>query len=391
MLDTGAEPSLLKVSKKPHSIGVNVREILELTGITESSIRTFGKIELKFKDLILDFHLVPDSFPIKEDGLLGSKVFREFGARIDYESSIFKLNNHEIPLIKKQGVFQIKQESSSQKEIGVVSEAHLGKSDNFVKNTLSVRTKNVVENKASKFGEPAGKNLHSIVVNRRTGKPSVDIYSLAESSPGEAQLNSNSAARIVIQGQLNPRVEEKDLVGTSAEERLDESPGARLRSQSSVKPSAEKINFVDSREVLKKVKQSKCLSSKAANPRNKPGIAREVKADPEGSIDEKSSSKSIQAIEEIKLSDSNLALRENKGQGSLMQSRDREIELRRITVDLAAQGKAEGTLQPCDIEQKLEELKLDNTSAVADESKVLKEIVENNSVKVIESNRERGR
>ena len=53
MLDTGAGPSLLKISKKPSKAIVFETEILELRGITKESISSCGKIPLIFRDLTL--------------------------------------------------------------------------------------------------------------------------------------------------------------------------------------------------------------------------------------------------------------------------------------------------------------------------------------------------
>ena len=49
---------------------------------------------LRFRDLTLDFHLVPDDFPI-EDGLIGSKTLR---SQINYEEDYLKSANHVIIL-----------------------------------------------------------------------------------------------------------------------------------------------------------------------------------------------------------------------------------------------------------------------------------------------------
>ncbi|KAJ8677952.1 hypothetical protein QAD02_013739 [Eretmocerus hayati] len=99
MLDTGAGPSLLKISKKPSHLNVAYDEIIELTGITAQSIRTLGKIQLQYFDLELPFHLVPDNFPMAEDGLLGSEAFRRFRANIDYSRGNFVIGGYQIPIL----------------------------------------------------------------------------------------------------------------------------------------------------------------------------------------------------------------------------------------------------------------------------------------------------
>lgn len=100
MLDTGAGPSLIKLSKKPENFTANTNEILELKGITRDSICTLGKIEILVKDLKIPMHLVPDDFPIEEDGLIGSEIFRKFKAKIDYNKNSLKIGKHNFPLLK---------------------------------------------------------------------------------------------------------------------------------------------------------------------------------------------------------------------------------------------------------------------------------------------------
>ena len=98
MIDTGAGPSLLKISKKPSKAIVIENEILGLRGITKESINSCDKVPLLFRDLTLYFHLVPDHFPIEEDGLIGSEVLRRYGAKINYEENILHIASHVIVL-----------------------------------------------------------------------------------------------------------------------------------------------------------------------------------------------------------------------------------------------------------------------------------------------------
>ena len=98
MVDTGAGPSLLKISKKPNKSIVFKNKILELKGITKESINSCGKTPLIFRDVTLYFHLVPDDFPIKEDGLIGSEMLSKYKAKINYEESFLEIASHVINL-----------------------------------------------------------------------------------------------------------------------------------------------------------------------------------------------------------------------------------------------------------------------------------------------------
>ncbi|KAJ8665998.1 hypothetical protein QAD02_007660 [Eretmocerus hayati] len=99
MLDTGAGPSSLKFSKKPVHSEIAFREIIELSGITDQAACTMGRITLYCFNLEFVFHLVPDSFPMLEDGLLGSDCFRELQAKIDYAKGKFIVGGYQIPII----------------------------------------------------------------------------------------------------------------------------------------------------------------------------------------------------------------------------------------------------------------------------------------------------
>ena len=96
LLDTGAGPSLIKISKIPKNIEVDENQILELRGITQNSINTLGKIHLSFRELEFIFHVVPDDFPIREDGLLGSEMLRNFKANINYKERHVVMHNYRI-------------------------------------------------------------------------------------------------------------------------------------------------------------------------------------------------------------------------------------------------------------------------------------------------------
>ncbi|KAJ8678242.1 hypothetical protein QAD02_014029 [Eretmocerus hayati] len=99
IVDTGAGPSLLELSKKPIDPHVAHDEIIELTGITAQSIRTLGKINLQYFDLIFLFHLIQDNFPMAQDGLLGSEASHGYRVSIDYARGNFRIGGYQIPIL----------------------------------------------------------------------------------------------------------------------------------------------------------------------------------------------------------------------------------------------------------------------------------------------------
>ena len=51
-----------------------------------------------FRDITLYFHLVPDDFPIDEDGLIGSEMLSRYKAKINYEENFLEIASHVINL-----------------------------------------------------------------------------------------------------------------------------------------------------------------------------------------------------------------------------------------------------------------------------------------------------
>ena len=83
MLDTGAEPNLIKVSKVKEGTAINAKDRLTLQGITEGRVETLGSTQDRISGKGVEFHVVPDSFPITTKGLLGTS-FCSSGATISY-------------------------------------------------------------------------------------------------------------------------------------------------------------------------------------------------------------------------------------------------------------------------------------------------------------------
>ncbi|KAH0533798.1 hypothetical protein KQX54_001510 [Cotesia glomerata] len=72
---------------------VDYDDILKLTGITAESVFTLGKIETEIFGIPITFHLVPNEFPIKRDGILGSKFLEDNFADVCYSQKCLKLKD----------------------------------------------------------------------------------------------------------------------------------------------------------------------------------------------------------------------------------------------------------------------------------------------------------
>ncbi|XP_076397886.1 uncharacterized protein LOC143266138 [Megachile rotundata] len=71
MVDTGAEPNLIKLGAlKPHT-QINAKEETKFSGVTSHTITTLGTTNVTLFGERFEFYVVPDSFPIPTRGILG--------------------------------------------------------------------------------------------------------------------------------------------------------------------------------------------------------------------------------------------------------------------------------------------------------------------------------
>ncbi|KOC58993.1 hypothetical protein WH47_00819 [Habropoda laboriosa] len=72
MVDTGAEPNLIKVSALKPDTPINQHDTLSIRGVTHEKVGTIGTTYFTLYGTPLRFHVVQDVFPINADGILGS-------------------------------------------------------------------------------------------------------------------------------------------------------------------------------------------------------------------------------------------------------------------------------------------------------------------------------
>lgn len=73
MIDTGAEPNLIKEKCLLKTDSIRRDELLNIKGITDGHVRTLGSLMVELNGHSVPFHIVPDNFPIDTDGILGSE------------------------------------------------------------------------------------------------------------------------------------------------------------------------------------------------------------------------------------------------------------------------------------------------------------------------------
>jgi hypothetical protein len=104
-IDTGADINLIKIGNiDPKTFVENTFSNRQLiSGITEKSIETLGSLNLQFANTRHEFHLVNNSFPIKEDGILGAAFLRAEHAIISFKTNeLISHNIGNIPFINKK-------------------------------------------------------------------------------------------------------------------------------------------------------------------------------------------------------------------------------------------------------------------------------------------------
>lgn len=78
MADTGAEPNIIKLSALKDSY--NTSDKIKLVGITSGYLDTLGTIDITLLGHPVKFRVVPDTFPIKQSGILGANFFNNHGS-----------------------------------------------------------------------------------------------------------------------------------------------------------------------------------------------------------------------------------------------------------------------------------------------------------------------
>lgn len=104
MLDTGAQPNIIKKSSLNAQAFIKTNETIQLTGITENVANTLGTTTVYIFDSPVVFHIVPDDFPVITQGILGSSFFTQYNACIDYRNHEITWHNRSIPFKTRESV-----------------------------------------------------------------------------------------------------------------------------------------------------------------------------------------------------------------------------------------------------------------------------------------------
>lgn len=101
-VDTGADISVIKESKISKNLRINKSEILAIVGVTPGESLTLGKFIIVLHNIECEMHIVPDSFPIDTDGLIGWDILSKCNGQIHASDRYLLLNGKTIPFISDE-------------------------------------------------------------------------------------------------------------------------------------------------------------------------------------------------------------------------------------------------------------------------------------------------
>lgn len=97
MVDCGSQVNLIKEGFIKDNVEIDKHKLLSLHGIESGTVRTLGLLRLCILGQCVEFHLVSETFPISQDGLLGAPFLRDQSVRIDFPQKILMCQNICVP------------------------------------------------------------------------------------------------------------------------------------------------------------------------------------------------------------------------------------------------------------------------------------------------------
>ena len=99
MIDTGSDLNLIKEYCVNSRTWVNRNRIYNLVGISPEMIPTKGEIKTRINGIETDFHIVPNNFPISQNGILGMTFLKQQGATFSIAGIDIQLGNSKLPSV----------------------------------------------------------------------------------------------------------------------------------------------------------------------------------------------------------------------------------------------------------------------------------------------------
>lgn len=98
-VDTGAEISTIKLGSVNINTPIDTNHVISISGVTSGESFTLGKVHMILSELPCELHVVPDSFPIETDGLLGWDVFEAYGGQVNAARRCLEFCSIMIPFV----------------------------------------------------------------------------------------------------------------------------------------------------------------------------------------------------------------------------------------------------------------------------------------------------
>lgn len=103
MVDTGAAPNLIKKRALHPETRIRTDDPLYLSGITSGRIKTLGSAEIELIGHLITVHIVPNNFPIAQEGILGSDFLHD-AACIDFIKKCVEWQGIQIPFSARETI-----------------------------------------------------------------------------------------------------------------------------------------------------------------------------------------------------------------------------------------------------------------------------------------------
>ena len=103
MIDTGSDLNLIKYCVNSRT-WTNKNRVYNLVGITREMILTQGEIKTLINGVETHFHIVPNNFPIPQNGILGMAFLKQQGATLSVAGIDIYVGSKNIPSINHKTI-----------------------------------------------------------------------------------------------------------------------------------------------------------------------------------------------------------------------------------------------------------------------------------------------
>lgn len=103
MIDTGAAPNVIKQRSLHPDVSINHDDPLYLSGISSGKVETLGSIEVSILGYPVSLYIVPNNFPIAQEGILGSDFLRD-ATNINLSEKYVEWRGIKIPFASRETI-----------------------------------------------------------------------------------------------------------------------------------------------------------------------------------------------------------------------------------------------------------------------------------------------